>query len=78
MVVDQEDQAANAHIELHDAESGKLIRTLNTEWQGVTAMTFTQQGTLIASGGALTSGTEWPSLRQPVLPGFQPKGTKFI
>jgi WD40 repeat protein len=55
VVVDPEDEAANAHIELHDAESGKLIRTLNTEWQGVTAMTFTPQGTLIASGGALDS-----------------------
>ena len=53
VVVDPEDEAANAHIELHDAESGKLMRTLNTEWQGVTAMTFTPQGTLIASGGAL-------------------------
>jgi WD40 repeat protein len=55
VVADPEDEAANAHIELHDAESGKLIRTLNTEWQGVTAMTFTPQGTLIASGGALDS-----------------------
>ncbi len=55
VVVDPEDEAANAHIELHDAESGKLIRTLNTEWQGVSAMTFTPQGTLIASGGALDS-----------------------
>jgi WD40 repeat protein len=55
VVVDPEDEAANAHIELHDVESGKLIRTLNTEWQGVTAMTFTPQGTLIASGGALDS-----------------------
>ncbi len=55
VVVDPEDEAANAHIEVHDAESGKLIRTLNTEWQGVTAMTFTPQGTLIASGGALDS-----------------------
>jgi WD40 repeat protein len=55
VVVDPEDEAANAHIELHDAESGKLIRTLNTEWQGITAMTFTPQGTLIASGGALDS-----------------------
>jgi WD40 repeat protein len=55
VVVDPQDEAANAHIELHDAESGKLIRTLNTEWQGVTAMTFTPQGTLIASGGALDS-----------------------
>ena len=55
VVVDPEDEAGNAHIELHDAESGKLIRTLNTEWQGVTAMTFTPQGTLIASGGALDS-----------------------
>src|SRR2546427_258871 len=55
VVVDPEDEAANAHIELHDAESGKLMRTLNTEWQGVTAMTFTPQGTLIASGGALDS-----------------------
>jgi WD40 repeat protein len=52
---DPEDEAANAQIELHDAESGKLIRTLKTEWQGVTAMTFTPQGTLIASGGALDS-----------------------
>ncbi len=55
VVVDPEDEGANAHIELHDAESGKLIRTLNTEWQGVTAMTFTPQRTLIASGGALDS-----------------------
>lgn len=55
VVADPEVEAANAHIELHDAESGKLIRTLNTEWQGVTAMTFTPQGTLIASGGALDS-----------------------
>jgi len=52
---DSEDEAANAQIELHDAESGKLIRTLKTEWQGVTAMTFTPEGTLIASGGALDS-----------------------
>ncbi len=55
VVVDPEDEGANAHIELHDAESGKLIRTLNTEWQGVTAMTFTPQRTPIASGGALDS-----------------------
>jgi len=55
VVVDPEDEVANAHIELHDAQSGKLIRTLNTEWQGVTAMTFTPEGTLIASGGALDS-----------------------
>jgi WD40 repeat protein len=55
VVVDPEDEAANAHIEVHDAESGKLIRTLNTDWQGVTAMTFTPRGTLIASGGALDS-----------------------
>jgi len=55
VVADPEDEAANAHVELHDAQSGKLIRTLNTEWQGVTAMTFTPQGTLIASGGALDS-----------------------
>jgi WD40 repeat protein len=55
VVVAPEDEAANAQIELHDAESGKLLRTLDTEWQGVTAMTFTPQGTLIASGGALDS-----------------------
>ena len=54
-VVDPEDEASNAQIELHDAESGKLLRTLDTEWQGVTAMTFTPLGTLIASGGALDS-----------------------
>ncbi|HXJ06574.1 MAG TPA: WD40 repeat domain-containing protein [Candidatus Acidoferrum sp.] len=55
VAVEPADEAANSQIELHDAESGKLIRTLNTEWQGVTAMTFTAQGALIASGGALDS-----------------------
>jgi WD40 repeat protein len=55
VVVDPEDEAGNAYIELYDGESGRLVRTLNTEWQGVTAMTFTPQGTLIASGGALDS-----------------------
>jgi len=55
VAADPKDEAANAQIELHDADSGNLIRTLKTEWQGVTAMTFTPQGTLIASGGALES-----------------------
>ena len=55
VAVEPEDEAANAQIELHDANSGNLMRTLKTEWQGVTAMTFTPQGTLIASGGALES-----------------------
>jgi len=52
---DTKDEAADAQIELYNAESGHLIRTLKTEWQGVMAMTFTPQGTLIASGGALDS-----------------------
>jgi WD40 repeat protein len=55
VAVEPEDEAANTQIELHDAVSGNLMRTLKTEWQGVTAMTFTPQGTLIASGGALES-----------------------
>jgi WD40 repeat protein len=55
VAADPKGEAANAQIELHDADSGNLIRTLKTEWQGVTAMTFTPQGTLIASGGALES-----------------------
>jgi WD40 repeat protein len=55
VAVDPKDEAGNAQIELHDANTGKLIRTLKTEWQGVTAMTFTPQGILIASGGALES-----------------------
>ena len=33
VVVDAEDEAANAQIELHDAESGKLLRTLDTEFK---------------------------------------------
>jgi WD40 repeat protein len=55
VAVEPKDEAANTQIELHDANSGNLMRTLKTEWQGVTAMTFTPQGTLIASGGALRS-----------------------
>jgi hypothetical protein len=55
VAVEPEDEAANTQIELHVANSGNLMRTLKTEWQGVTAMTFTPQATLIASGGALES-----------------------
>lgn len=55
VVADPKDETDNAIIELHDADSGNLIRALETEWQGVTAMTFTSQVTLIASGGALDS-----------------------
>jgi WD40 repeat protein len=55
VAVDPKDEAGNAQIELHDAESGNLIRALKTEWRGVTAITFTAQSTLIASGGALES-----------------------
>jgi len=54
-VADPKDEADNAIIEVHNTDSGNLIRALETEWQGVTAMTFTPQGTLIASGGALDS-----------------------
>jgi WD40 repeat protein len=55
VAADPKDEATNAQIELHYAKSGKLIRTLKTAWQGVLAMTFSSQGTLIASGGALDS-----------------------
>ena len=49
------DEDSNTQIAVYQLSSGNLIRTLQTEWQGVTTMAFTPQGSLIASGGALDS-----------------------
>ncbi len=39
-----------ARIELHDAASGMLVRTISTDWVGITAMTITPDQRIIAAG----------------------------
>src|SRR5208282_3584121 len=37
-------------IEIHDAGSGKILRTIPTKWYGITGLVITKDGILVASG----------------------------
>lgn len=39
-----------AAIEIRDAASGKTLRTISTKWRGVTGLTITRDGLLVAAG----------------------------
>ncbi len=43
-------EGSKARIEIHNAASGNTIRTIPTEWDGVTALKITSDGFLIAAG----------------------------
>jgi WD40 repeat protein len=49
--VDAVKEGATAKIEIHNATSGNVIRTVSTPWGFVTALTITPEGLLVASGG---------------------------
>lgn len=44
------EEGSTARIEVHDAESGKTIRTISTDWGTVMALRITPDGVLMASG----------------------------
>lgn len=48
--VDAVKKGATAKIEIRSADSGKLIRTVSTPWDSVTALTLTPEGLMVASG----------------------------
>jgi len=49
--VDAGEEASNSRIEVRSADSGKLLRTIKTNWSGFTALAITPEGLLAASGG---------------------------
>lgn len=48
--VDPQAEAAKSRIEIHDAATGKLVRTIPTDWYGITAMALVPDGLLVGSG----------------------------
>jgi WD40 repeat protein len=49
--VDAVKEGATARIEIRNATSGNVIRTVSTPWDLVTTLTLTPEGLLVASGG---------------------------
>jgi WD40 repeat protein len=49
--VDTGEEASNSRIEVRSADSGKLLRTIKTDWSGFTALAITPEGSIVASGG---------------------------
>ncbi len=46
-------QGSTVRLEIHDAATGKLVRSIPTNWQGATAMVITSSGLLIAAGNSV-------------------------
>jgi WD40 repeat protein len=51
-------ESARARIEIHEAASGNVFRTVTTTWGVVTALTLTENGLLVASGRTGDDGDE--------------------
>lgn len=43
-------EGSTVPIEIHDAGSGKILRTIPTKWYGITGLVITKEGILAASG----------------------------
>jgi WD40 repeat protein len=43
-------EGSTVPIEIHDASSGKILRTIPTKWYGITGLVITKEGNLAASG----------------------------
>ena len=56
--VDAGEEASNSQLQVRSADSGKLLRTIKTDWGGFTALAVTPEGSIVASGGQGTDDDE--------------------
>jgi WD40 repeat protein len=71
------EENSKSKIEIHDAATGSLLRTISTEWDGsewdgISALTLTTDGLLFASGWREVEGMSGGSVQVWSLPSVQP------